>query len=115
MGSRNKALNGLRRVINLLKGLNVDYVDPDIKSAYRLGLINDKVTRPRPIKVQFSSNSFKFSRTLTDEKAKILGKGFTNQKQCHEKNKKKGKRWDVSMWQVVQKELMSNLRIDHSR
>ena len=40
--------------------LQVDYVDADIKSAYRLGPINDKATRPRSIKVLFASNLFKY-------------------------------------------------------
>ena len=33
-------------VIGLLKDLQVDFVDADIKSAYRLGPLNEKATRP---------------------------------------------------------------------
>ena len=47
-------------VINSLNDLQVDYVGADIKSAYRLGPINDKATRPRSIKVLFASNHFKY-------------------------------------------------------
>ena len=46
--------------INLLKDLDIDFTEADIKSAYRLGPINDRATRPRSIKVQFSNNHFKF-------------------------------------------------------
>ena len=47
-------------VANLLKDLQVDFVDSDIKSAFRLGSINDKASCQRSIKVQFVSNSFKY-------------------------------------------------------
>ena len=47
-------------VTNLLKDLEVDFCDADIKSAFRLGPINDKATRPRSIRVQFSTISFKY-------------------------------------------------------
>ena len=47
-------------VSNLLKDLGIEYTEADIKSAYRLGPVNDKATRPRSIKVQFASNRFKF-------------------------------------------------------
>ena len=47
-------------VINLLKDLNVEFSDADIKSAFRLGPVNDRATRPRTIKVQFVSNHFKY-------------------------------------------------------
>ena len=47
-------------VTNLLKDLGVEFSDSDIKSAYRLGPINDKATRARSIKVQFVSNHFKY-------------------------------------------------------
>ena len=59
-----KENQGTRRpksiVTGLLKDLQVDYVDADIKSAYRLGPINDKATRPPSIKVLFASNRFKY-------------------------------------------------------
>ena len=47
-------------VINLLKDLSVKFSEADIKSAYRLGPVNDSATRPRSIKVQFTSNQFKY-------------------------------------------------------
>ena len=47
-------------VSNLLKDLGVEFVEADIRSAYRLGPMNDKSTRPRSIKVQFVSNRFKY-------------------------------------------------------
>ena len=47
-------------VTNLLRDLGVEFSESDIKSAYRLGPVNDKATRPRSIKVQFVSNKFKY-------------------------------------------------------
>ena len=47
-------------IINLLKDLGVDFSDSDIKSAYRLGPLNDKSSRPRSIKVQFVNSHFKY-------------------------------------------------------
>ena len=47
-------------VINLLKDLGVEFVEAGIRSAYRLGPVNDKNTRPRSIKVQFANNRFKY-------------------------------------------------------
>ena len=47
-------------VASLLKDLGVEFVEADIRSAYRLGQVNDKSTRPRSIKVQFVSNKFKY-------------------------------------------------------
>ena len=47
-------------ISNLLRDLQIDFTDADIKSAYRLGPINDKSTRPRSIKVQFATNAFKY-------------------------------------------------------
>ena len=49
-----------RVVTNLLKDLQVDFVEADIKSAFRLGPINDKVSRPRSIKIQFATNAYKY-------------------------------------------------------
>ena len=46
--------------MGLLKDLQVDCVDADIKSAYRLGPINDKATGPCSIKVLFATNRFKY-------------------------------------------------------
>ena len=60
-----KQQQGTRRpksiVANLLKDLQVDYVDADIKSAFRLDPINDKASRPRSIKVLFASNHFEYA------------------------------------------------------
>ena len=47
-------------VVSLLKDLGVEFVEADIRSAYRLGPVNEKSTRPRSIKVQFVSNKFKY-------------------------------------------------------
>ena len=47
-------------VASLLKDLGVEFVEADIRSAYRRGPVNDKSTRPRSIKVQFVSNKFKY-------------------------------------------------------
>ena len=47
-------------VASLLKDLGVEFVEADIRSAYRLGPVNDKSTRPRSIKVRFVSNKFKY-------------------------------------------------------
>ena len=47
-------------ITNLLKDLDVEFSVTDIKSAYRLGPINDRATRPRTIKVQFASHHFKY-------------------------------------------------------
>ena len=44
----------------MLKDLGVEFSEADIKSAYRLGPVNDRATRPRSIKVQFTSNQFKY-------------------------------------------------------
>ena len=47
-------------VASLLKDLGVEFVEANIRSSYRLGLVNDKSTRPQSIKVQFVSNKFKY-------------------------------------------------------
>ena len=47
-------------VINLLKDLDVEFSETDIKSAYRLGPMNDRATRPRSIKVKFTTNQYKY-------------------------------------------------------
>ena len=47
-------------ITNLLKDLEVEFSEADIKSAFRLGPINDRATRPRSIRVQFASFSFKY-------------------------------------------------------
>ena len=64
-------------VINLLKDLGVEFSDSDIKSAYRLGPINDRATRPRSIKVQFVSNQFKYGifKNIQKLKGKEMWKG----------------------------------------
>ena len=65
-------------VTSLLKDLEVDFVDSDIKSAYRLGPINDKATRPRTIRVQFSNTHFKYDifKNIQKLKGKDTWKGI---------------------------------------
>ena len=64
-------------VINLLKELEVEFSESDIKSAYRLGPVNDRATRPRSIKVQFISNHFKYHifKSIKKLKGKEMWKG----------------------------------------
>ena len=52
-------------------------MDADIKSAYRLGPINDNATRPRSIKVLFASNHFKYDifKSIKNLKDKDQWKG----------------------------------------
>ena len=47
-------------VINLLKDLELEFSDADIKSAYRLGPLNEKSLHPKSIKVQFINSHFKY-------------------------------------------------------
>ena len=47
-------------IINLLKDLQIDFADTDIKSAFRLGPIKENASHPRSIKVLFASNHFKY-------------------------------------------------------
>ena len=64
-------------VSNLLKDLQVEFAESDIKSAYRLGPINDKASRPRSIKVQFASNAFKYEifKNIQHLKGKEMWRG----------------------------------------
>ena len=75
-----KQQQGTRRpksiVADLLKDLQVDYVDADIKSAFRLGPINDKASRPHSIKVLFASNHFEDAVFKNIQKGKEQWKGF---------------------------------------
>ena len=65
-------------VINLLKDLEVEFSEADIKSAYRLGPLNDKSSRPRSIKVQFVNNHFKYEifKNIQKPKGKEIWKGI---------------------------------------
>ena len=47
-------------ITNLLKDLDIAFSDSDIKSAFRLGPIKENAVRLRSIKVQFTSNAFKY-------------------------------------------------------
>ena len=64
-------------ISNLLKDLEVDFIDADIKSAFRLGPINDRATRPRSIRIQFSTISFKYDifKNIQKLKGKEAWKG----------------------------------------
>ena len=76
-----------RLVINsLLKDLNVEFKDVDIKAAYMLGPIRNGVARPRSIKVIFANISTKgeifkkYRQTETErqlERCKTVGCDFT--------------------------------------
>ena len=44
---------------SLLKDLGIDYKDTDIRAAYRLGPIRTGISRPRSIKIIFTSNTTK--------------------------------------------------------
>ena len=46
-------------ICSLLKDLNIDYKDTDIKAAYRLGPVRNGITRPRSIKVLFANTATK--------------------------------------------------------
>ena len=63
--------------INLLKDMQVDFVDADIKSAFRLGPIRDNAPHPRSIKVLFASNHFKYDifKNIQNLKGKDQWKG----------------------------------------
>ena len=54
-------------VTHLLKDLEVEFCDANIKSTYRLCPINDKATRPRSIRVQFVTISFKYEMVPTKD------------------------------------------------
>ena len=64
-------------ITSLLKDLEVEFSDSDIKSAYRLGPVNDKASRPRSIKVQFLNNQFNFDifKNISKLKGKEAWKG----------------------------------------
>ena len=64
-------------VTNLLKDLEVDFIDSNIKSAFRLGPIRENAARPRSIKVQFINNNFKYDifKNIQKLKGKEMWKG----------------------------------------
>ena len=65
-------------ITNLLKDLEIEFSDSDIKSAFRLGPVRENAARPRSIKVQFVTNAFKYEifKNIQKLKGKELWRGL---------------------------------------